>query len=336
MYFYIISTILFGLALGAPQDLLTQSSDEVPVYEDGYRTLTEEPQSYATDKPYEPMFPTIEYEPKEPEYPAPVEYEVKEPEYMPPVIEYVPKEEEYATESPYYAPPVDGYEAKEPEYSTEEPEPTVVFELATESSPSTSTESDPEERSFHKQTIILNSGKHLSEAITAKIVGPVVLFNSKVAAAAGSLPPFLAAKGAVIGSVIATPIEVGAVAGSSVVSGVTGKLVSVPISLGAGAVAKFVTAAEEGKQIWDFNVQHGGQVLKNGIIKLGHLALKPVAVVVGAKTALTGAGVGVFGTGVKSVGVGMEAIGAKMVSTGLVAKGLGHRLIAKNLPPFVK
>ncbi|CAG2183272.1 unnamed protein product [Oppiella nova] len=101
-------------------------------------------------------------------------------------------------------------------------------------------------------------------------------------------------------------------------------------------MAKFVTAAEEGKQIWDFNVEHGGEVFKNGLIRLGHLVLKPVAVVVGAKTALTGAGVGLFGTGVKSVGVGMEAVGAKMVSSGLVAKGLGHRLIAKNLPPFLK
>jgi len=208
--------------------------------------------------------------------------------------------------------------------------------VANESIESSTPSEESEPRPFHKQTTIINGGKHLSEAITAKIVGPVVLFNSKVAAAAGALPPMLAAKGAVIGSMISTPIEVAAVAGSSVVSGVTGKLVAVPISLGAGAMAKFVTAAEEGKQIWDFNVEHGGEVFKNGLIRLGHLVLKPVAVVVGAKTALTGAGVGLFGTGVKSVGVGMEAVGAKMVSSGLVAKGLGHRLIAKNLPPFLK
>ena len=84
---------------------------------------------------------------------------------------------------------------------------------------------------------ILDAGKHLSEAITAKIVGPVVIFNSKVAAAAGALPPMLAAKGAIIGSAIATPIEIGAVAGSSIVSGITGKLVAVPISVATGTIA---------------------------------------------------------------------------------------------------
>ena len=141
---------------------------------------------------------------------------------------------------------------------------------------------------FEKQTIILSNGKHLAEAITAKIVGPVVIFNSKVAAAAGALPPLLAAKGAIIGSAIATPIEIGAVAGSSIISGVTGKLVAVPISVATGAVAKFVGAAERGQQIWKFNLEHGGEIMKDGLIKMGHIILKPIAVVVGAQTALTG------------------------------------------------
>jgi len=176
--------------------------------------------------------------------------------------------------------------------------------------------------------------KQISEAITAKIVGPIVLFNSKVAAAAGALPPLLAAKGAMFGSAIATPIHIGAVASSALVSGVTGKLVSVPIAVGTGAMAKLKSAAKSGEQIWNFNLEHGGEVLKNGLIKIGHIVLKPVAVVFGAQTALTGAGVGIAGTGIKGVGVGMEVIGAKMFASGLAAKGLGHRLIAKHLPPF--
>jgi len=359
MYFYIISTLLFGLALSAPQNMLNQASDEVAAFEESYRSLTEAPESYETAAPYEPTAQQ-EYAAKEPEYPAndyvatyapryePTEgvYAIKEPEYDIKEPEYALKEAEpteavYAIQEPEYAlkeaePTEAVYAIQEPEYAPKEAEPTVVYEVANESDESSTPSEESEPRPFHKQTTIINGGKHLSEAITAKIVGPVVLFNSKVAAAAGALPPMLAAKGAVIGSMISTPIEVAAVAGSSVVSGVTGKLVAVPISLGAGAMAKFVTAAEEGKQIWDFNVEHGGEVFKNGLIRLGHLVLKPVAVVVGAKTALTGAGVGLFGTGVKSVGVGMEAVGAKMVSSGLVAKGLGHRLIAKNLPPFLK
>jgi len=321
MYFYIISTLLFGLALSAPQDMLNQASDAMAAYEETYRSLTEAPESYETAAPYEPTAEQ-EYAAKEPEYPANDYVSTYAPQYE-------PTEAVYAIQEPEYA-------IKEPEYAPKEPETNVVFEVANESIESSTPSEESEPRPFQKQTTIINGGKHLSEAITAKIVGPVVLFNSKVAAAAGALPPMLAAKGAVIGSLISTPIEVAAVAGSSVVSGVTGKLVAVPISLGAGAMAKFVTAAEEGKQIWDFNVEHGGEVFKNGLIRLGHLVLKPVAVVVGAKTALTGAGVGLFGTSVKSVGVGMEAVGAKMVSSGLVAKGLGHRLIAKNLPPFLK
>jgi len=328
MYFYIISTLLFGLALSAPQDMLNQASDAMAAYEETYRSLTEAPESYETAAPYEPTAEQ-EYAAKEPEYPANDYMSTYAPQYEPTEAVYAVKEPEYAVKEPEY-------DIKEPEYAPKEAEPTVVYEVANESNESSTPSEESEPRPFHKQTTIINGGKHLSEAITAKIVGPVVLFNSKVAAAAGALPPMLAAKGAVIGSMISTPIEVAAVAGSSVVSGVTGKLVAVPISLGAGAMAKFVTAAEEGKQIWDFNVEHGGEVFKNGLIRLGHLVLKPVAVVVGAKTALTGAGVGLFGTGVKSVGVGMEAVGAKMVSSGLVAKGLGHRLIAKNLPPFLK
>jgi len=335
MYFYIISTLLFGLALSAPQDMLNQASDAVVAYEETYRSLTEAPESYETAAPYKPTAEQ-EYAAKEPEYPANDYMSTYAPQYEPTEAVYAVKEPEYAVKEPEYAVKEPEYAVEEAEYEPKEAEPTVVYEVANESNESSTPSEESEPRPFHKQTTIINGGKHLSEAITAKIVGPVVLFNSKVAAAAGALPPMLAAKGAVIGSMIATPIEVAAVAGSSVVSGVTGKLVAVPISLGAGAMAKFVTAAEEGKQIWDFNVEHGGEVFKNGLIRLGHLVLKPVAVVVGAKTALTGAGVGLFGTGVKSVGVGMEAVGAKMVSSGLVAKGLGHRLIAKNLPPFLK
>jgi len=217
----------------------------------------------------------------------------------------------------------------------------TFMEAAVEPLPNVIPEADEEllvetsGRPFLTQTIILGTGKKLSEAITAKIVGPIVLFNSKVAAAAGALPPLLAAKGALIGSAIATPIEIGAVAGSSIASGVTGKLVAIPITVAAGAAAKFVDAAENGQVIWDFNVKHGHQILKNGLIKLGHIILKPIFVIGGAKTALTGAGLGIAGTGIKGVGVGMKAVGAKMVVTGLKAKALGHKLIVAQFPPYL-
>lgn len=199
----------------------------------------------------------------------------------------------------------------------------------------------PVERPLKKETDILNAGKHLSEAITAKIVGPVIIFNSKVAGAAAALPPLMAAKGAAIGAAIATPIEVGAVAASSITSGVTGKLVAIPISLASGAVAKLVGVVETGKEVWNDSVEDGKKVVENGkevvengkelfkhgAIKLGHIVLKPIAVIFGAKTALAGAGLGLAGAGIKSVGTGVEAVGGKMVSTGLKAKAIGAHMI---------
>lgn len=171
----------------------------------------------------------------------------------------------------------------------------------------------PVERPLKKKTDILNAGKRLSEAITAKIVGPVVIFNSKVAGTVAALPPLLAAKGAVIGAAIATPIEVGAVAASSITSQVTGKLVAIPISLASGAVAKLVGVVETGKGVWNDSVEggkkfvgDGQQALKNGkelfqhgAIKAGLIVLKPIAVTFGAKTALVGAGLGLAGAGIR-------------------------------------
>lgn len=222
--------------------------------------------------------------------------------------------------------PIVAYETPKQQYESTLPPP--VIEIV-EELPANVHQKDVHE----KQISILTGGKLLSEAITAKIVGPVVIFNSKVASAAAALPPLLAAKGAVIGSAIATPIEIGAVAGSSIVSGVTGKLVAVPIAVASGAAAKLVGAAEKGQQIWNFNKEHGVEVMKDGLIKIGHIILKPIAVVVGAQAALTGAGLGIAGSGIKGVGVGMEAVGGKMVLTGLAAKGLGHKLIKSQFLP---
>lgn len=189
---------------------------------------------------------------------------------------------------------------------------------------------------LHHDMAILEAGKDISKALTAKIVGPVLIFNAKVAKAAAALPPLLAAKGAIIGAAIATPIEIGAVVSSKVVTGVTGKLVAVPITLAAGAVAKLADAAQQGEEVVQFNLEHGGEILKDGLIRIGHMILKPVAVVVGAQTALTGAGLGIAGSGIKGVGVGIEVVGGKMLATGLAAKGLGHKLIRAQFPPYFK
>jgi len=185
-----------------------------------------------------------------------------------------------------------------------------------------------------KSTII--DDKKLTELITAKIVSPVVILNSKIAAAAGALPSLFAAKGALIGAAIATPIEVGAVAASSITSGVTGKLVAIPVSIISTTAGKVKAAIKIGNKIWTLKtlaIKNGAKIAARGAITLGHILLKPIAVIAGAKTAATGIGLGVAGSGVKALGTGIEVVGTKIAATGLKTKGVGALVIGF---PFIK
>jgi len=180
------------------------------------------------------------------------------------------------------------------------------------------------------QPLTLINEKKLTNLITAKIAGPVVLFNSKLAAAAGALPALLAAKGAVIGAAIATPIEIGAVVSSSLASGVTAKLVAIPVSLISKASTKLAIAAKAGKKVVALKalaIKSGAKLAKKGAITLGHMLLKPIAIIAGTKSALAGAGLGIAGSGVKLAGLGLQAAGSKLALSGLKAKGAGALLI---------
>jgi len=178
--------------------------------------------------------------------------------------------------------------------------------------------------------LTLINEKKLTELITAKIVGPVVLFNSKLAAAAGALPALMAAKGAVIGASIATPIEIGAVATSSLASGVTAKLVAIPVSLISKTSTKLAAAAKVGKKVVALKalaIKKGAKLAKKGAITLGHMLLRPIAIIAGTKSALAGAGLGIAGSGIKLAGLGLQAAGSKIALSGLKAKGAGALLI---------
>lgn len=180
-----------------------------------------------------------------------------------------------------------------------------------------------------KPITVINE-KKLTSLITAKIVGPVVVFNSKIAAAAATLPAILAAKGAIIGAAIATPIEIGAVASSSIATGVTAKIVAIPVSLLNGATLKLAAAVKAGKKVVALKtlaVKSGAVMAKKGVLALGHILLKPIAIIAGTKAAVTGAGLGVAGTGLKLAGLGLQKAGSKMVLSGLKSKGAGALLI---------
>jgi len=163
-----------------------------------------------------------------------------------------------------------------------------------------------------KTESIVAGGTKIAKVITAKLVSPFVIGASKVAGAAGALPPLLAAKGAFLGKVIAVPIQVGASAASGLISGVTGFLVGIPVGIGTGVVA-----AAHGVQ------QNMGHI-KSYASRAGQFMMKPIAIIVAGKTHLLGAKAKFIGTKMQGLGQMLTAGGAKLSAEGDVLKsGLG-------------
>jgi len=184
-------------------------------------------------------------------------------------------------------------------------------------------------------------GTRVAEIAAAKLAAPFVLLNSKIAAGAGALPPLLAAKGALLGSAIATPITVGASIASGIASGVSGAVVSVPIAIVTGVKAKaselassFQSQVHTGEVVLQqgaANLQSGIDAAKGAAVSVGHILLRPIAVVAGAKTAIGGAALGLVGEGVKAVGTKVSAIGAGISGAGAATKGIGGKWLGWGL-----
>jgi len=102
-------------------------------------------------------------------------------------------------------------------------------------------------------------------------------------------------------------------------------------------VAKVIgdKALEEAAKAWKLKVQNVSNVLKHGAIKIGQIILKPIAVIVGSKTALAGAGLGLAGSGVKGFGLKIASVGSAMALTGLKAKGVGDLMVGWAIEPVV-
>jgi hypothetical protein len=176
-----------------------------------------------------------------------------------------------------------------------------------------------------KMESIVAGGTNVAKVITAKLVAPYVFGASKVAGFAGALPPLMAANGAFIGKLIATPIEIAAAASSGVVSGITGFLVGIPVGMGTGAVV----AAHVLQQKFN-SLANQLHALPNLINTLpgGHQLMQPVALIDGGQAFL-------LGSTAKLVGVKMQALGERMTS-GHQMTPVGGQAIPNSHPVLIE
>lgn len=122
-----------------------------------------------------------------------------------------------------------------------------------------------------------------------------------------------------LGAVIAAPVQFGTMAANTVASGVTGTLVSIPVSLVAGGTAHLAGLAETGRQILNSDIPQR-------FLDQGQVIMKPVALVAGSNSILAGVGIGLLSSGVKNLGQGVERVGLHLTHHGNNVKNAGSRL----------
>jgi len=84
---------------------------------------------------------------------------------------------------------------------------------------------------------VLLKGKNLATGLAAKVAYPLTLPYDFMAQAAAALPGIMAAKGALVGNVLAVPVKLTATASSAIVKGLSHVLVGVPVGVGTGVAA---------------------------------------------------------------------------------------------------
>ncbi|KAI7689063.1 hypothetical protein SSS_05036, partial [Sarcoptes scabiei] len=175
------------------------------------------------------------------------------------------------------------------------------------------------------QNSVINLGQSLSLGITNAIVRPLTFFNNLIGSAAGSLPGLFAANGAALGTAIATPIQFGTMAANAAISGITGTLVSIPISLASGGAAQLVGLIGSGRQLWYSTL--GSNPSTSSFWQNGELWLQPLALMTGANSILAGVSLNALSQGVKNLGLGIERFGISISNTGKSTKRLGSVLV---------
>jgi len=84
---------------------------------------------------------------------------------------------------------------------------------------------------------VLLKGKNLATGLAAKVAYPLTLPYDFMSQAAAALPGIMAAKGALVGNVLAVPMKFTASASSAIVKGLSHVLVGVPVGVGTGVAA---------------------------------------------------------------------------------------------------
>lgn len=114
-------------------------------------------------------------------------------------------------------------------------------------------------------------------------------------------------------------------AANAAISGITGTVVSIPISLASGGVAQLVGMVGTGRQLWHSTI--GSDPKNSTFWQGGELWLQPLAVVTGANSILAGVSLNALSQGVKNLGLGIERFGVSISNTGKNAKQFGSVLI---------
>lgn len=105
-------------------------------------------------------------------------------------------------------------------------------------------------KAIERQNAIMKQGEAVSMGITQTLLTPLFAFNNRISQAAATLPGLFSAQGAALGSAIAAPIQFTTMAANGLASGITGTLVSIPVSMATVGIAQAAGALESGRQFY--------------------------------------------------------------------------------------
>jgi hypothetical protein len=188
---------------------------------------------------------------------------------------------------------------------------------------------------------------HKDTAIAAAVI-PIEV-SAQSAAVGGAITAAGAVKGSLIGSAIATPIILKAVALPGLAASKTAAVMAVPAllthnlhtkvegtthrltnALKKGAVGAVATVGLLKKGAIGLAAK-GALVMKKGAVVAGKLMLKPIALIAGSQLKMIGTGLSIGGKVVGATGAGIRKAGTVVKYAGLGSIGLGASAIGWGL-----
>ena len=173
------------------------------------------------------------------------------------------------------------------------------------------------------QNDVIAAGQSLSLGITNALIKPLVFVNNAIAQGASTLPALMAANGAMLGTAIATPIQLGTLAANNVAAGVTGTLVSIPISIATGGTAQLIGVVETGRELYHGKVAALTQAIQQNLPAV----IRPAAIIGGANAVVGGIALSAVSSGMARVGQGVQHLGSTLNNVGQGLAGVGDQLV---------